>query len=184
MSTGTPATRYDKWLLKTMNDTRTKRYHATRAARRRIIAAHMAATVVGVAALVTGYAREDLWPLVWMLVALVAWIPLTGLLNSMTYGLLDLRTRVLDERQIAERGAVHAVAYRVTSWMMALTLLGFYAAWTLDVPLSDLAVPLASAGLSVFVLHRLLPLWIAALRAQDPPEEEPDEAAGGPAPSV
>ncbi|MGI5349341.1 hypothetical protein ACQEU8_14245 [Streptomyces sp. CA-250714] len=166
------ATRHDKWLLKTMNDPRTKRYHATRAARLRIVVAHMVTTAVGLAGMVGAYAWAAAWPLAALLVALVVWVPLTGLLNSMTRGLLELRVRVLDERQVAERGEVHARAYRINSWVMTAALLGFYIAWLADSSMAGLAVPLAATGLVVWALHRLLPLWIAALRVQDEPEDD------------
>ncbi|MBQ0867477.1 hypothetical protein [Streptomyces sp. RK75] len=176
MSTSTHAdgqpTRYDKWLLKTMNDARARRLHATRGARRRIVVAHVVTTAVGLAGMVGAYAWASPWPLAALLVALLLWVPLTGFLNSMTRGLLELRARVLDERQRAERGEVHARAYRVNSWVMTAALLGFYIAWLVEIPLVDLAVPLAATGLAVLTLHRLLPLWIAALRVQDEPEDD------------
>ncbi|MBO8195819.1 hypothetical protein ITI46_29840 [Streptomyces oryzae] len=175
-ASGTSATRYDTWLLKTMNDARTKRFHATRGARRRIVVAHMAATAVGLAGMVGAYAWASPWPLAALLAALVAWVPLTGFLNSMTRGLLELRVRLLDERQVAERGEVHARAHRINSWVLTAALLGFYAAWLADTSLADLAVPLATTGLLVWALHRLLPLWIAALRVQDEPEDDEVEA--------
>jgi hypothetical protein len=159
-----------------MNDARTKRYHATRAARRRIVVAHVIATAVGLAGLAGAYASESPWPLAALLVALFAWLPLTGFLNSMTRGLLELRVRLLDERQVAERATVHATAYRITSSVMTVALMGFYAAWLVDVPMADLAVPLAATGLVVWALHRLLPLWTAALRVQDEPEGEDEDA--------
>ncbi|MGP3973259.1 hypothetical protein ACTWQF_04320 [Streptomyces sp. 8N114] len=166
------ATGYDTWLLKTMNDARVKRYHATRGARRRIVVAHVVTTAVGLAGMVGSYAWASPWPLVGLLAALLAWIPLTGFLNSMTRGLLELRKRVLDERQVAERGEVHARAYRINSWVMTAALLGFYVAWLAETSLAELAVPLAATGLVVWALHRLLPLWIAALRVQDEPEDD------------
>ncbi|MFI8854556.1 hypothetical protein ACIGW3_30740 [Streptomyces sp. NPDC053499] len=170
------ATRYDRWLFKTMNDARTKRYHATRAARRRIVLAHMATTAAGLAAMVGASAWASPWLLAALPVALLAWVPLTGFLNSMTRGLLELRVRVLDERQVAERGEVHARAHRAVSWVLTAALLGFYVAWLAGATVADLAVPLAAAGLLVWALHRLLPLWIAALRVRDEPEDDEVEA--------
>ncbi|UNS98510.1 hypothetical protein MMF93_20155 [Streptomyces tubbatahanensis] len=179
-TTRSNATRYDTWMLKTMNDARTKRYHATRRARRRIVAAHLAATAVAAAGMVTPLAVSSPWPLVALLVAGLVWIPLMGLLNSMTRGLLELRPRVLDERQLAERGTVHALAYRISSSVMAAALLGFYAAWLAGAGLDALAAPLATAGFGLLVLHWLLPHWIAALRVQDEPEDDEPWAAPDP----
>ncbi|MEU2086179.1 hypothetical protein ABZ569_30430 [Streptomyces albus] len=184
MSTSTPATRYDKWLLKTMNDQRVKRYHATRGARLRIVAAHIAVTAAGLAGMVASYLTSSPWPLVVLLVALVAWIPLTGMLNSMTRGLLELRSHLLDERQLAERGTAHATAHRILFWLLTAELLGFWVAGVGYVPMADLAVPLAASLPLLWALHRLLPLWIAALRVRDEPEDDEwDEAAAG-APSA
>ncbi|WP_369209144.1 hypothetical protein [Streptomyces sp. PU-14G] len=179
-ATRTNATRYDAWMLKTMNDARTKRYHATRRARRRIVVAHIGVTAVGAAGMVTPLAVASRWPLVALVAALVVWIPLMGLLNSMTRGLLELRPRVLDERQLAERGTVHALAYRISSSVMAAALLSFYVAWLTGAGVDALAVPLATAGFGVLVLHWLLPHWIAALRVQDEPEDDEPWAAPDP----
>ncbi|MFJ8594345.1 hypothetical protein [Streptomyces sp. NPDC093598] len=43
-------------------------------------------------------------------VLLVPWTVATGVINGATRGLLELRERVLDERQSAERGRVLARA--------------------------------------------------------------------------
>ena len=171
-NTDVRATRYDTWALRTMNDPRTKGWHATRAARRRFVVAHVAATVVGVASMISLYWAGRSWWLAPLVVALLVWIPLTGVLNSMTRGLLELRTRMLDERQRAERGAAHTLAHRVTGWVMAAAVVGFFAAHLAGVGLDGLAVPMAATGLCLFILQRLSPLWVAALRAEDEPEDD------------
>ncbi|GAA2075300.1 hypothetical protein GCM10009801_29880 [Streptomyces albiaxialis] len=174
------ASRYDTWALRTMNDPRAKRWHATRAARRRFVAAHIVMTAAGTASMIAMYGTGRMWWLALLVLALVAWIPLTGFLNSMTRGLLELRTRMLDERQLAERGAAHTLGHRITGWAMAVALVGFFVAHLAGTELDELAVPLAATGFALFVLHRLLPLWIAALRVEDEPEDdEVDEVLSG-----
>ncbi|MFE9392088.1 hypothetical protein [Streptomyces sp. NPDC006784] len=171
MTTGTHGTRYDRWLLRTMNDARTKRFHASRGARHRIVAGHLATTGLGLTGMVGCFASAALWPVV----ALLVWVPLTGLLNSMTRGLLELRVRFLDERQVAERGTAHLWAYRINSWLLTAALLGFYVLWVAGTSMADLAGPLAATGLVAYVVHRLLPLWIAALRVRDEPQDDDEE---------
>ncbi|GAA2633369.1 hypothetical protein [Streptomyces axinellae] len=169
------ATRYDTWSFRTMNDPRIKRYHATRAARRGIVATHAVVTAVALAGMTAGCATGRTWLLAVPLVALLVWIPATGLLNSMTRGLLELRARVLDERQLAERGIVYSRAHRATSGLMAAALLGFFVTTSTGDDPRDLSVPLAVTAVFLAVLHHLLPLWIAALRVQDEPLDEPDD---------
>lgn len=163
-------TRYDKWALRTMNDQRTKRYHATQTARRRIVAAHAVTTALGLAAVLFSYATSTTWPLAVLLVALALWIPLTGLLNSATDGLLELRTRALDERQLAERGTVHTLAHRITGWAMIAAILAFVLTPLTGTPLADQGTPLAATAVTLFAAQRLLPLWLAALRVRDVPD--------------
>jgi hypothetical protein len=175
----THTTHYDKWSFRTMNDPRVKRYHATRTARRRIVAGHIALTAVGLAGMAAYYATGRGWLPAVPLVALLAWIPATGLLNSMTRGLLELRARVLDERQLADRGTVHTLAHRFTSGLMTTALLAFFATSLAGVPLRDMATPLAVTAVFLIGLHFMLPLWIAALRVQDEPLDDPlDDPAG------
>ncbi|MDJ1135954.1 hypothetical protein [Streptomyces iconiensis] len=164
--------RYDKWTFKTMNDQRTKGYHATRAARRRIVAAHLTTTALGLAAVIGAYAASRPWLLAVLVAAMMVWTPLTGLLNSMTRGLLELRTRLLDERQLAERGTVHTFAHRITGWALTAALFAFLVASLAGASLASLTVPLAATGLALLVVQRLLPLWIAAVRVADEPEDE------------
>ncbi|SES19308.1 hypothetical protein [Streptomyces qinglanensis] len=175
MATGTDGTRYDRWLLRTMNDARTKRFHASRGARHRIVAAHVGTTALGLTGMVGCFASAALWPVASLLVALLVWVPLTGLLNSMTRGLLELRVRFLDERQVAERGTAHLWAYRINSWLLTAALLGFYVLWVAGTSMADLAGPLAATGLVAYAVHRLLPLWIAALRVRDEPQDDEEE---------
>ncbi|WP_326688502.1 hypothetical protein OIE63_15940 [Streptomyces sp. NBC_01795] len=174
-------TRHDRWSFRTMNDPRVKRYHATRAARRGIVTAHIALTLVGLAGMSACFVTGRAWLLALPLVALLAWIPATGLLNSMTRGLMELRAHVLDERQLADRGTVHTLAHRVTSGLMTAALLVFFVTSLAGDSLGDMATPLAVTGVFLVGVHHMLPLWIAALRVQDEPLDDPlDEPLGEP----
>lgn len=169
---GGRVSRYDRWIFRTMNDPRTKGHHATRAARRGYVLLHIAATITGVTAGVLSYWLEQPWWAGLVFAALLVLIPVTGMLNSSTRGLLELRTHMLDERQQAERGTVHTLAHRVTRWAMAAAFLGFMGGHIAGIGLDGLAAPLAATGIVLLALHRLLPLWIAALRVEDEPEDD------------
>ncbi|MFG3252252.1 hypothetical protein [Streptomyces sp. NPDC048172] len=171
-NTNVRASRYDAWALKTMNDPRAKRWHATRASRRRIVAAHIVTTAVGTTGMIAMYGTGSAWWLALLVVALLAWIPLTAFLNSMTRGLFELRTRMLDERQRAERGTAHTIGHRITGWTMGVALIVFFVAHLAGAALDELAAPLAATGLCLFALQRLAPLWTAALRVEDEPEDD------------
>ncbi|MGW7519301.1 hypothetical protein ACWGJ2_27305 [Streptomyces sp. NPDC054796] len=166
-------TRHDRWLYRTMNDPRTRRAHATRARRRFFVASHMALTAVTATGAVLLFLSDEPWWSAAVLVPMVAWIPVTGVLNASTRGLLELRSRALDERQLAERGEVHTRAHRLTLGAMTTALLGFFvAAMLFDVPFHDLSVPLAVTSFAVLLLHWLAPLWVAVLRVPDEVDED------------
>ncbi len=172
--TGTDAhttgrTRRDAWMFRTMNDPRLRRLHATRPQRRRLVAAHLILSAAMVAALASFALTGRLWWTAPLIGALLLWIPVTATLNSMTRGLLELRTRMLDERQLDERGTVHTLAHRASLATMLLAFAGLTLAHRADVVSSGLVAPVAVTGLAVLLVHWLLPLWIAALRAQDEP---------------
>ncbi|MGW7351703.1 hypothetical protein [Streptomyces sp. NPDC054784] len=166
------ATRLDRWTYGRMNDPRLHHLHATRVQRRRIVCAHIGVTAVATAALVLLYGLGQPRWAVAVLAATVLWIPLTGLLNSMTRGLLELRLRILDERQIAEREAVLARAHRGTLFLLSAAFLGIFGAHASGVTLHDLGAPIAVVGVVALVAHWLMPLWIAGFRAQDECDDE------------
>ncbi|AXK36229.1 hypothetical protein DVA86_30195 [Streptomyces armeniacus] len=173
--TGTNAqrtTRYDRWTYGKMNDSRLSHLHATRAQRHRIVAAHVVVTAAATAGLMLLYGLGQPWWLALLVGATVLWIPLTGLLNSMTRGLLELRLRILDERQVAEREAVLARAHRGTLLVMVACFLGVIAAHAAGATISELGGPIAAVGAATLVVHWLMPLWIAGFRAEDEPGED------------
>ncbi|WP_049578039.1 hypothetical protein [Streptomyces sp. SBT349] len=172
-------TRYDRAMLDVMNREEPRSWHARRGQRRVWTVAHMALTVATPAAF--PLAGENAVLLIALVVPLVlAWCVCTGVLNSSTRGLLELRARVLDERQLAERGRVHTVAHRAQTGLMAAGLGGLGLAHLVTDGGVD---PLAPAAVLVGLLltHWLLPLWTAALRAQDEPtaDEEPAGTTAG-----
>ncbi|NLU66871.1 hypothetical protein [Streptomyces sp. HNM0574] len=163
-STAQP-TRYDRWMFGTMNDPRVTKVHATRGRRRALVVAHIALTAVMVTGFVALFVTEGRWWLAALLAPMVAWIPVTGVLNASTRGLLELRSRMLDERQLAERGEVYTRAHRLTLRGMLLALAGLWAAGLAGLTADGMLAPLGAAAFALLVLHWLAPLWIAALRA-------------------
>ncbi len=113
---------------------------------------------------------EPLWTIAAMGALLLPWMVATGVINIATRGLLELRERVLDERQSAERSRVLALAHRATTLLLAAAVLGLLAAG-----MAAGHAPKAYAGpvlIAVLVVHWLMPLWVAGLRAQDEPTED------------
>ncbi len=160
-------TRHDAWMLKTMNNQRIKRFHATKASRNCFVTLHVALTTAAAASGGMLFVSHRAWWVAVLAVALVMWMPVTGILNSSTDGLLELRSRVLDERQLTERNTVHALAHRATLGAMVSALAGFVIADVSRESFDTLATPLAVTGFAVMLLHWLLPLWIAVVRVPD-----------------
>ena len=167
-------TKDDRTMLRLMNREETRHWHARSVQRRVWTAAHIALTVLTPAAF--PLAGENGALLLALIIPLVgAWCLCTGVLNSSTRGLLELRARVLDERQLAERGRVHTLAHRVQLGLMlaAFAGLGLAERFT-DGGVSARA--LVAVGLGLLLTHWLLPLWTAVLRTQDEPEEDEVES--------
>ncbi|MER5833391.1 hypothetical protein ABT116_21680 [Streptomyces sp. NPDC002130] len=170
--TTTRLTRYDRSMLRLMNDRRAAAWYATEARRRLTVAAHVVLTVA-IGGLMTHFCLAEgelLWPVAVMAVLLLPWMVATGVINGATRGLLELRERALDERQSAERARVLARAHRVTTLLLAaaavaLLITGGAAG---DAP-KAYAAPLLIA---VLVVHRVMPLWVAGWRAQDEPADD------------
>ncbi|MET9389634.1 hypothetical protein ABZY20_04350 [Streptomyces sp. NPDC006624] len=171
--------RYDRSMLRLMNDRRGAAWYATAARRRLAVAAHVTLTLAlgGLMTHLFLAEGEPLWTVAVMAVLLLPWMVATGVINGATRGLLELRGHVLDERQSAERDRVLARSHRIT------TLLLLAAAGTLlvmggaagDAP-TVYAAPLLIA---VLVVHWVMPLWVAGLRAQDEPAEDGIPGAKG-----
>lgn len=174
--TTTRLTRYDRSMLRLMNDRRAASWYATTARRRLAVAAHVALTLA-LGGLMTHFflaKGEPLWPVAVMVVLLLPWMFATGVINGATRGLLELREHVLDERQSAERGSVLARAHRMTTLLLAavavsLLITGGVAG---DAP-KAYAAPLLIA---VLVVHWVMPLWVAGWHAQDEPADDELEA--------
>ncbi|GAB2598453.1 hypothetical protein GCM10027168_34310 [Streptomyces capparidis] len=162
----TATTRYDRYLLRTMNDPRLHAVSATAVRRRLLVAAHVVLTA---AAFANVLALKE-WPglLATLPFLVLVWCVTTGAVNAATRGLLELRARVLDERQLAERGRVHTLAHRAT---LAVAGLALAVSLVAEVPVPAPAV----AGAAVAVLW-LMPLWTACLTVRDEPGEEPAAA--------
>ena len=177
--TTTRLTRYDRSMLRLMNDRRAAAWHATAARRRLAVAAHVTLTVA-LGGLMTHFflaEGEPLWTVAAMAVLLLPWMVATGVINGATRGLLELRERALDERQSAERSRVLARAHRVTTLLLAadaatLLITGGTAG---DAP-KAYAAPLLVA---VLVLHWVMPLWVAGWCAQDEPADDDVLEPGG-----
>ncbi|MGR4848564.1 hypothetical protein ACWKT3_29160 [Streptomyces violaceus] len=170
--TTTRLTRYDRSMLRLMNDRRGLAWYATAPRRRLAVAAHVTLTVA-LGGLMTHFflaKGEPLWPVAVMAVLLLPWMVATGVINGATRGLLELREHVLDERQSVERSRVLARAHRMTTLLLAAAVIALLAAG-----LADGAAPKTYAApllIAVFVVHWVMPLWVAGLRAQDEPAED------------
>ncbi|SEQ65648.1 hypothetical protein [Streptomyces radiopugnans] len=171
-------TRHDRRMLRLMNDPRHRRLHATRARRRGLVAAHVALTAAVLAVLVPVAAPSaDTGPrwaaLAALLLLTAAWCVVTGALNLATRGLMELRARMLDERQRAERGRAFVLAHRTSLLLHLAALLWLLLAFGGEEAVS--VRTLAGTVLVLLVAHWLLPLWAAALTARDEPADEPAE---------
>ncbi|MGW6902723.1 hypothetical protein [Streptomyces sp. NBC_01727] len=173
----TRLTRYDRSLLRLMNDRRGRPLYVTAARRRLVVAAHLALTAAigGLMSYFYLAEAEPIWAVVVMAVLLLPWMVATGAINAATRGLLELRERALDERQSAERARVQARAHRAMTLLLATTAAGL-----LIVGAADGDAPTAYAApvlVAVLTVHWLMPLWVAGLMAQDEPAEDDGLAA-------
>ncbi|MET9439296.1 hypothetical protein [Streptomyces sp. NPDC006610] len=174
--TTTRLTGYDRTMLRLMNNPRGRRIHATATRRRLVVAVHAVLTAAIGALLVHLFLApgEPVWALVAAGLLLLPWMVATGIINSATRGLLELRERILDERQAAERRRVLARAHRVTMLLLLVAVAALLTAGAIDghAPRAYAAPVLVA----VLVVHWLMPLWVAGLTARDEPAE--DEIAG------
>ncbi|MEU1226117.1 hypothetical protein [Streptomyces sp. NPDC005828] len=161
----TATTRHDRRMYAVMNDRRAAAAYATVPRRRLIVGAHIALTVTGVGAWIGTVFGSGYGLLVLVAAVLIPWMLLTGLLNGSTRGLLELRGRMLDERQLVERDRVRALAHRITLWLLVATAFGVGAYGVLaDAPLRAAVAPVL---VGVLAAHWMMPLWVAGLRVQD-----------------
>ncbi|MFI5802717.1 hypothetical protein [Streptomyces sp. NPDC051561] len=97
-----------------MNDPRGKALHATAGRRRAAVAAHAVLTVGAVWLVVLMFAHDQRWAAFALIGVLLPWCFFTGVLNGATQGILELRSRVLDERQLMERDRARGAAHKMT----------------------------------------------------------------------
>ncbi|MEU9051439.1 hypothetical protein AB0D37_13655 [Streptomyces sp. NPDC048384] len=170
--TTTRLTRYDRSMLRLMNDPRGRPLYATTTRRRLVVAAHVALTVA-IGALTTYFSlssTEPMWAVIAAAVLMLPWMVVTGVINGATRGLLELRERALDERQSAERRRVLARAHRAMTSLLLAAVVGLLTAGAADGDaLRVYAAPVLAA---VLAAHWLMPLWVAGLTAQDEPTED------------
>ncbi|MFE6159212.1 hypothetical protein ACFQ7F_09875 [Streptomyces sp. NPDC056486] len=169
-------TGYDRRMLALMNRREAAPMYATAARRRYAVGAHIALTAASVAAWLLTVVGEQRWAMWTMLALLLPWCVATGVINAATRGLLELRERVLDERQRAERVRVAARARQMMLWLLlaAAVVAGFaaYQGWDTE----GLLFPVL---FTAFVVHWLMPLWVAGLAVRDEPADpDPDEVDG------
>ncbi|MEU6169602.1 hypothetical protein [Streptomyces tanashiensis] len=159
------ATRYDRRMYAVMNDRRAAAAYATVTRRRVLVGAHIVLTVAGVAAWIGTVFGPGYGPAIVVAVLLLPWVLLTGMLNGSTRGLLELRGRMLDERQLVERDQVRALAHRITLWLLVAVVVaaGSYGVLT-DEPLRAAVTPVL---VGVLAAHWMMPLWVAGLRVED-----------------
>ncbi|MET7526449.1 hypothetical protein ACFYSJ_40490 [Streptomyces sp. NPDC005248] len=173
----TRLTRYDRSMLRLMNDRRGRPLYVTAVRRRLVVAVHQALTAA-IGGLMTYFylaEAEPIWSVVVIAVLLLPWMVATGAINAATRGLLELRERALDERQSAERARVRARAHRAMTLLLAAAAAGLLIAGAAD---GD--APMAHAApvlVAVLTVHWLMPLWVAGLMAQDEPVDDDGLAA-------
>ncbi|MFJ9208140.1 hypothetical protein CU044_4841 [Streptomyces sp. L-9-10] len=168
MTTG--LTKYDRRMYAVMNRREGRPFYATAARRRAVVCAHIALTAVGVSGWTLMVFADRMWPVFVLLGVLLPWCLATGVINGATRGLLELRGRALDERQLRERDRVLARAHRLTSVLLLVAAVGIgFLGWLGDVRVEALVSPVL---IGVLVPHWLMPLWVAGLTVRDEPDEE------------
>ncbi|WP_329619160.1 hypothetical protein OG357_00460 [Streptomyces sp. NBC_01255] len=169
-------TRYDRHMYAMMNDRRAAAVYATAGRRRLLVGTHFALTTVGVGSYIGAVFGSGFGSVAAVAIVLLPWVLLTGMLNGATHGLLELRGRMLDERQLVERDRVRALAHRITLWLLVAAAFGAgtYSVLT-DAPLQAAVTPVL---IGVLAAHWMMPLWVAGLRVQDDLGDVDDEFGG------
>ncbi|MBM7169294.1 hypothetical protein JQK87_12870 [Streptomyces sp. G44] len=167
-----PLTNYDRRMYRLMNRREAAPFHATAARRRAWVVAHILLTAVSVVAWLCAVVGDQRWATWTMLGLLLPWCFATGVINSSTRGLLELRVRALDERQRAERVRVAALAQRAMLWVLLAATVGAGVAALAGAEVEGLVFPVL---FGVFVVHWLMPLWMAGLTARDEPDFDDDD---------
>ncbi|WP_030668864.1 hypothetical protein [Streptomyces sp. NRRL B-1347] len=162
-------TAHDRRMSALMNRTEGEPLYRTAGRRRAVVVAHIALTVGAVAAWLGTVVGESDWAVWVMLGLLLPWCVATGIINSATRGLLELRPRALDERQRAERDRVRARAHQVMTWLLLAAVVGTGLAGFSG---ADFKALVFQVMFCAFVTHWLMPLWVAGLTARDEPADE------------
>ncbi|MEU8893254.1 hypothetical protein [Streptomyces sp. NPDC048442] len=171
MNANATVTGYDRRMYALMNNPKTRVLHATAARRRAAVATHVVLTVTEVALMVLLYTHDQLWAAFALLALLLPYVITTGILNSATRGVFELRRRVLDERQLRERERSRSIAHKMTGALILGAAAGLWlAALCTDGQLTRAYVAPLLAG--VFVLHWMMPLWVASLMVKDEPADD------------
>ncbi|MFD4634253.1 hypothetical protein ACFVYR_18110 [Streptomyces sp. NPDC058284] len=165
-----PLTKYDRWMHRLMNRQEGASFHATATRRRAMVALHMTLTAAAVTVWLFSVVGDERWATFTLLGLLLPWCFVTGVINSSIRGLLDLRVRALDERQRAERSRVAAMAQRVMLWLLLAVTVAAGAAVLKGLDVEGFLFPVLFA---VFVVHWLMPLWVAGLTVADEPADDP-----------
>ncbi|MFI0260477.1 hypothetical protein ACH4OW_15750 [Streptomyces sp. NPDC017056] len=167
-----PRTRYDEHMYTLMNRREGVELYATAGRRRAVVIAHVLLTAASLAALFSAFATATVWLSFVPLMLLLPWCIATGVINAATRGLLELRTRVLDERQLAERDRVRALAHRLTTYVLLCAVAGGIVVGELGgLTAGGVVLPVL---ISAFAVHWLMPMWVAGMTAQDEPADETD----------
>ncbi|MFF8385850.1 hypothetical protein [Streptomyces kanasensis] len=168
------ATRYDQRMYALMNRREAAPLYRTAVRRRALVAAHVLLTAAAATTWLAMVVADATWAAFAMLGLLLPWVVATGGINAATRGLLELRGRMLDERQTAERDRVRAIAHRVTTGLLLLGTAAFgLLLWTTDVRAGGEVV--FAALFTALVVHWLMPLWVAGLRAEDDVQTDGDD---------
>ncbi|MFF1694302.1 hypothetical protein ACFVXC_11835 [Streptomyces sp. NPDC058257] len=165
-------TGYDRRMLAIMNRREGAPMYATATRRRIAVGAHIALTVASVAAWLLTVVGHQRWAMWTMLGLVLPWCVATGVINASTRGLLELRERALDERQQAERFRVAAHARQIMLWLLLAAAVGAGVAANQEWDTEELLFPVL---FTAFVVHWLMPLWVAGLAVRDEPADlDPD----------
>ncbi|MFJ8000990.1 hypothetical protein ACIQ7D_28335 [Streptomyces sp. NPDC096310] len=170
--TSTPAapTAYDRRMYALMNRGEAGSFHATAGRRKLVVGAHIALTALMIGSWGAAQAMDRTWPLFVLIGLLLPWCLATGVLNGATRGLLELRGRMLDERQRAERDLIRARAHGITLRVLLGGAFVFVVLHALGG--RDVTVSLSYALVVAVIVHWMTPLWLAGLRVRDEPADD------------
>lgn len=168
-------TGYGTWLQRRAEDPRFRPLQASRTRRRMLVAVHVLLTAAVTGGLTAASVANQPWWILPALLCLLAWVPVMGMLNIANRCLFQVRDRMLDERQLAERGMGYTWAYRLSVPLMLVAYAVFNVAAIAGASLDDMVVPIAVTAVALMELLWMLPTWFTAFLTPDEPVD--DEAA-------